>query len=80
MQWSFFPGEHEHLSSGPIDVLYLLSSLSLKVKQRGPLWSTRKRVILEATSNVCIIWVGILGRYGCDLDINIINNLAVAAL
>jgi hypothetical protein len=60
MQWSFLFGEQLHLRSAPIDVLYLLSSLSLKVKERGPDWPTKNRVIRDATSRILKISTGIL--------------------
>ena len=69
MQWSFLPGEQVQRTSGPIDVLYLLSRRSLKVKLRGPVCPTMNKVILEATSRVFRIYTGILLRYGCERDI-----------
>lgn len=69
IQWSFLFGEHVHLISEPIVVLYLFYSLSLKINDNGPFWSTKNNVILDATSNSFIIWVGTLERYGWERDI-----------
>ena len=59
MQWSFLLGEQEHLISDPMRVLYLFSSLSLKMNDKGPFCPTKNKVILEETSKSLIIWVGI---------------------
>ena len=62
MQWSFLPGEQLHRTSGPIEVLYLLSNRSLKVKLKGPVCPTMNNVMREATSIVLKISTGILLR------------------
>ena len=47
--------EQEHLISDPMRVLYLFSSLSLKMNDKGPFCPTKNKVILEETSKSLII-------------------------